>query len=382
MKKYCIGIDVDKKTIKVCLMLRSSDLSKKVKGSKTFSNDVVGFQSFTDWLIKRIKEDYIQQSYVMEATGVYHEQLAYYLNDQDKSVHIVLPLKSKRYLQSLGFRSKTDKIDAKGLSMMGCEQELDQWHPASPELLKLRSLTRQIERLQNTKTSFLNQLEGVQHAVVMDSLVIKSINKMIKELEGQIAKLEQKVKKMVESDHLLAEKYKLVKPLKGVGLMSFAVVVSETNGFALFKNQRQLVCYAGYDVVENQSGQRSGKTRISKKGNSHIRRILHMSSLSAVRNKVPVFRNLHERLVDRSGIKMKGYVAVQRKLLVVMYSLWKSNTPFDPKFGTSGNHEPKLLCSVDQPTGGAQVKTAESDDSAALDELPCNQLPEVLCSVR
>lgn len=288
----------------------------------------------------------------MEATGVYHEALAYFLNEQLETVHIVLPLKSKRYLQSLGFRSKTDKIDAKGLSMMGCEQELDHWQPASKQLLKLRSLTRQIEGLKNTKTLFLNQLEGAEHTVVIDSLVIRSIKKMIKELDNETAKLKKKVKKIIESDELLSQKYELFKPLKGVGLMTFAVVVSETNGFELFKNQRQLVCYAGYDVVENQSGQRVGKTRISKKGNSHIRRILHMSSLSAVKSNVSTLKNLKERVVDRTGINMKGYVAVQRKILVLIYSLWKNDTPFDPMFGTSANHEPKLLCSVDQPMAG------------------------------
>ena len=52
-----------------------------------------------------------------------------------------------------------------------------------------------------------------------------------------------------------------------------------------FANQRQLVSYAagppgGYDVVENQSGNRSGKTRISKKGNSRIRRILHLPAFN------------------------------------------------------------------------------------------------------
>jgi len=381
MEMYCIGIDVDKKTFKVCLMLRGSDLSKQVKGSKTFSNDLVGLRSFTDWVSKRIKEEGFARSFVMEATGVYHEPLAYFLNEQLETVHIVLPLKSKRYLQSLGFRSKTDKIDAKGLAMMGCEQTLDQWQPASKQLLKLRSLTRQIEGLKNTKTSFLNQLEGAEHTVVIDSLVIRSINKMIKELDNEIEKLKKKVKKIIESDELLSQKYELFKPLKGVGLMTFAVVVSETNGFELFKNQRQLVCYAGYDVVENQSGQRVGKTRISKKGNSHIRRILHMASLSAVRNKVSDLCNLQERVFDRTGIKMKGYVAVQRKLLVLMYTLWKNDTLFDPTFKTSGNHAPKLLCSVDPTIGGTHIKTAESDDSAALDELPCNQLPEVLCSV-
>lgn len=379
MEKYCIGIDVDKKTIKACLMLRGPDLIKKVTGSKTFSNDLEGFLSFFKWLTKQIKKEGVPQGYVMEATGVYHEQLAYFLDENKKTVHIVLPLKSKRYLQSLGIRSKTDRIDAKGLAMMGCEQALDVWHPASSQLLKLRSVTRQIEGLQRSKTSFLNQFEAAKHTVVIDSLVIKSLEKMIKTLETEIAKLEKKVKKTVETDEVLSQKYELFKPLKGIGLMSFAVVVAETNGFALFKNQKQLVCYSGYDIVENQSGQKAGKTRISKKGNSHIRRILHMASLSAVGNKVPVLKNLQERVMDRTAIKMKGYVAVQRKLLVLIYALWKKDEAFDPQYGISGIHEPKPLCSV--ALKGAQKETAEPHGPAALDGLPCNQSPEALCSV-
>ena len=263
--------------------------------------------------------------------------------------------------------------------MMGCEQELDVWSPGSPQLLKLRSLTRQIEGLQRSKTSFLNQLEGANHTVVIDSQVIKSLEKMIGELKKEIARLGKKVKKTVESDDVLSRKYELVKNLKGVGLMSFAVVVSETNGFALFKNQRQLVSYTGYDIIENQSGQKCGKTRISKKGNTHIRRVLHMASLSAVSNNVPGLKKLQERVTERTGIKMKGYVAVQRKLLVLIYSLWKNDAVFDPKYGISGFHEPKPLCSV--ASIEAQKITAESQDSAALDGLPCNQSTEALCSV-
>ena len=280
MEKYCIGIDVDKKTIKVCLMYRASDLSQKVKASKTLSNSLAGFEDLTKWLEKRIKDKNIDMSFVMEATGVYHEQLSYYLNQQKKDIHILLPLKAKRYLQSLGLRSKTDKIDANGLAKMGCEQNLDLWKPASKQMLKLRSVTRQIEAFKCSKTIFSNQLEGAKHTVIIDPSVIESIDKMITQLDQEVKKLEKSVKKTVESDELLSKKYELFKPLKGVGLMTFAVVASETNGFALFKNQRQLVCYAGYDVVENQSGNKAGKTKISKKGNAHIRRILHMASLT------------------------------------------------------------------------------------------------------
>lgn len=113
--------------------------------------------------------------------------------------------------------------------------------------------------------------------------------------------------------------------------MSFAVVVGETNGFELFKNKAQLVSYAGYDVIENQSGTKTGKTRISKKGNTHIRRVLHMAALNAAKHE-PVFKTFYERVHSNTHIKMKAYVAVQKKLLCLMYSLWKRDQVFDPDF--------------------------------------------------
>ena len=114
--------------------------------------------------------------------------------------------------------------------------------------------------------------------------------------------------------------------------------------FALFKNLRQLVSYFGYDVIENQSGNHSGKTKISKRGNGHIRRILHMSSLRVVRFDQKPFVDLYNRVNDKTGIKMKGYVAVQKKLLVYIYTLWKKNETYHPlQKITSGNDELKPL---------------------------------------
>lgn len=377
MEKYCVGLDVDKQTFKACLMSFQAD-QKKVVGSRTFSNNPEGFGGFLDWVNKKAKGQKVHC--VLEATGSYHEYLAYYLYDHQNQVHIVLPLKSKHYLQSLGIRSKTDQIDAKGLAMMGLEQTLEVWQPSSKKLLELRSLTRQIEMLQEHRTAFKNQLEGAIHSAVMHKSVIMSLEQMIDQTSKQITKLEKQVEKLVASDLLLSEKYALFAPLKGVGIMSFAVIVSETNGFTLFKNQRQLVCYSGYDVLENQSGQRHGKTRISKKGNTHIRRILHLAAWSAVKNKTRPFFQLYNRVYERTGIKMKAYVAVQRKLLVMIYTLWKKDEAFDPNFETSGIQEPKSLCSVG--SGRIINKTASINIEAALDGLPYNQLPEALCSVR
>lgn len=158
---------------------------------------------------------------------------------------------------------------------------------------------------------------------------MKSMNKMLKQLEKEKHLIEAKIKEMILNDIELKKKYELIYNIKGVAMMTFAVIIAETNGFASFENVRQLTSYAGYDIVENQSGSHSGKTRISKKGNTHLRRILHLPALNIVKYE-PSFSAFYERIYHKTGIKMKAYVAVQRKLLCLIYTLWKKNEVFNP----------------------------------------------------
>lgn len=147
---------------------------------------------------------------------------------------------------------------------------------------------------------------------------------------------------LLSHDPVLKNKIDQLCKIKGLGLLSVATIVAETNGFEGFENLRQLVSFAGYDVVENQSGLRSGKTKISKKGNSRIRRILFLPAFSAVRFGEPACQALFERVFLRSRIKIKGYVAVQKKLLTLCYALWKKNLNYDPLYNSQ--HVKELEC--------------------------------------
>jgi len=89
--------------------------------------------------------------------------------------------------------------------------------------------------------------------------------------------------------------------------MTVATEIAETNGFTLFNNMRQLTSFAGYDIVEKQSGKTSGKTRISKRGNSHIRRALHMPSFCAVKHDPQKFGLFYERVFKIRGINERIY---------------------------------------------------------------------------
>jgi transposase len=170
-----------------------------------------------------------------------------------------------------------------------------------------------------------------------DAFLVKQLDQVIYLYDKQLKEVEKTLKKLIQADEPLKEKVERLCAIKGLGLLSVATLVAETNGFTGFDNQRQLVSYAGYDVVENQSGKRVGKTarrpgRISKKGNSRIRRILHMPALNAVRYQEPTCQALYQRVMQKTTFKMKAYVAVQKKLLTLAFSLWKSDTGYDPNY--------------------------------------------------
>ena len=93
--------------------------------------------------------------------------------------------------------------------------------------------------------------------------------------------------------------------------------------------------------MSNQSGKHIGKTKISKKGNSRIRRALHMPAFNMIRYEVGNFKPFFDRIFEKHHQKMKAYVAVQKKLLVIIYTLWKRNEAFKPdgQNKSSGNVE-------------------------------------------
>jgi len=326
--KYGVGIDVSMKKFDVCISVIDVLQKVTVKGTSSFANSAKGFDSFKKWIEKHAKLP-LPKVLLMEATGIYHEQLAWYLYYKGLPVSVILPTRANKYKQALGLRSKTDGIDAKGLSRMACEQAHTLWNPLSENIYVLRMHTRQIEDLAVAINVFRNQLHALEHGMYRNKELEKMTAKHITMLEKGKTKLEAAIKAIINEDDVLKGKFEKLTSFKGMGMLSAAIIVSELNAFALIENQAQLVSYAGYDVVENQSGKHRGKTKISKAGNGHIRRALHFPALNAVRYNQKPFSDLYERVYKRSAIKMKGYVAVQKKILITLYALWKNDAFFD-----------------------------------------------------
>ncbi len=329
--KQSVGIDVSKKELSVCFSNMGQDGNIRILSTRSFDNTKAGFKKLEAWIVSFRKDPGLPFRILMEATGVYYEEAAYYLKGRQFAVSVLVPNKTKHFGKSLDYKSKTDAIDAKILAQMALERALPEWEPLTPKMLIVKRLCRERVALQGHKTAVLNQLEAMESAHDSDRDSIRRSKALVKFLEKQIGEVEKAVKREVDSDAALKEKVGKACTIKGVGLVTAATVISESNGFALIQNKAQLVSYAGYDVVENSSGTSvKGRTRISKKGNSHLRRALHFPALCAVKY-VPEMKNLYERVFDRTKVKLKAYVAVQRKLLVLIYTLYKDGAAYDPE---------------------------------------------------
>lgn len=329
--KMCSGLDVSKSEFHANLVLLLKDQRLKVIRSRVFGNNKKGIKEYLEWVRKPQSNYAIPLVHVMESTGVYHELLAFSLFKSGHVVSVVLPNKAKKYIAALGIKTKNDKSDAKALAFMGAQQVLEPWEPMGDFFYQLRVLTRMYQAYTENITALNNQIEALSHGMHRYSEVVKDIQSVIRRYKTLCAKMLKQIQEHLASDSLIQKRVTNICKIKGVSTLTIAVILAETNGFLLFKNSRQLVSYSGYDVVENQSGKHIGKTKISKKGSGRIRRALFMPAFTVVQ-KDKRFMEFYERIYERTRIKMKAYVAVQKKLLVVIYGLWKNKQAYSPNY--------------------------------------------------
>lgn len=328
--KQNVGVDVSKDSLDLNLRVLDKNFATQSVASKKFENTHKAFERIVDWVKNHMLEG-TDVSFTLEFTGVYYEEFAYYLVGVGITVYMVIPSKAKRYVESLSKSSKTDKLDAKALSQMGLERQLKAWEPISESFLCLRTLTREREELLDEKTVISNRLHAHNHKAIQFAKTQQRYKDRLKMVNQQIADIEEEIAEFIKSDEALYQRARKVETIPGVSWTTIAVVLAETNGFASIQNQKQLTSYAGLDVAHKESGIYKGKTKISKQGNAHIRRALYFPAIVAVTHNKPLSTFYH-RVNARKEKKMIAGVAVQRKLLCLMYTLWKNETVFDPYY--------------------------------------------------
>jgi len=330
---YSLGVDISKDDFSACLQsYRLESQSHQVISRKTFKNKPSGFKACLSWLARHTRKNPAPVRMTMEATGVYYEPLALFVREHHEHIHlsVVLPSQSKRYIESRGLRSKTDKIDAYGLALMGAERKLDAWKGLDPFWRTLRVYTRTRADLLEQRTQLRNQLHALDHSGMEILEAEQALRECIQTINVQIDELTKLIEQQLRSRNDLRTQIACLRSIPGIGMLSIACILAETNGFAEFHKVSQLISFSGYDVKIKESGKWAGKPKISKQGSKHIRRAMYMPATAITRRNSGAIYEFYQRLLATHNIKMKAHVAVQKKLLTYMYILWNRKEYFDP----------------------------------------------------
>ena len=335
---HWVGMDVSKATFDVALACSGQHFPStplRTLPWRSFARTEAGVAQFLAWLDEQLPEEELPQVRgVMEATGNYSIELTAWLVQQHPGLAPAIenPARTKAFIDSLGQRNRTDGMAARGLAFYGAERHPAPYEPLTPECLELHTLSRCRDTLVNERTALKNRA----HERCSSSLVRTIRKRRLKQLDRDIAKLEQEMKRIVDETPTLKSDFGLLVSIPGVGPITAMVVLAEVGDLRRFKRARQLSAYVGVSPRVWESGTSvHHKTRLCKQGNPRVRQALFLSAMAAVNTKSPNCLNETYRrlcLADKPGKAALG--AVMRKQLVLMRALLISGKPYDPLWKT------------------------------------------------
>ncbi|WP_201586217.1 IS110 family RNA-guided transposase [Psychrobacter jeotgali] len=303
---HYIGIDVSKAKLDLAWI---RDIDKLKVKTKVFKNDHKDFARIIDWLKSNVTDDLSDIHITVEATGVYHETLAYYLHDQGLNISIVNPAFVRSYADSLGSRHKTDKKDSVLLARYAYSIKPDLWTPPPAEARHLKSLIKRLDALQEDLQREQNRQEKAD-ATDTAPIVTASIEQMIAALQEAIAKLNADIDDHIDRHPTLKQDQELLKSIKGVGTVTSRQMLTLMHNKS-FTKASQAAAFLGLIPKQVQSGQFRGKTRLAKNGSSDIRAKLYMAAVVSTKHN-PDIKAQYERLLANGKCKMQAICAAMR----------------------------------------------------------------------
>ena len=264
----------------------------------------------------------------MEATGVYHFDLAVALHDAGLLVMVINPKSSHNFAKVLMKNSKTDAVDANTLAEYAARMDFVAWTRPSDETIAVRCFSRRITALTNQKAAAKNHLHALTATQETPKAVLRDAKLAITQLQKRIDGLTTEALLLIAKHPKLERIMTLLTSIKGIAQTSAISLMGELL-LPPDLSHREWVKFAGLDPKAFDSGKSvHKKSRISKAGNRNIRAALYMPALSAKQHD-PHVRAYFQHLVANGKKPLQAVCAIMRKLIHAIHGMLKNNEPFD-----------------------------------------------------
>lgn len=293
---------------------------------RAFNNTKSGHQQAIAWLQRGNKRVRV----CLEATGIYHLQLALAL-DRAPGIELMVlnPKAARRFAEAQMVRGKTDKVDALVLlHYLEC-MPFKPWSAPGEHRLELQSMAHRLAQLTKEQTREHSRLHAAERAGPHTHMAQHDTRVHIRYLERRYQLLEIKAIELMKQYATMAEDLALVDTVPGFAETASMQVLAEVGVLPKDLQPQQWVAQAGLDPKPDESGTSVYSPRhISKEGNAKLRAALFFPSMSACRCD-PNVRAFYEKLLARGKTKRAAQTAVMRKLLHSIWGILKHRQPWD-----------------------------------------------------
>ena len=257
---------------------------------------------------------------VMEASGGFESMVAIGLAEAGLPVAIVNPRQVRRFAEALGQLAKTDAIDARVIAHFAeavrpMPRPIPD--PMMAQLQELLARRRQLVVMINAEKQRLAKAAG--------AVTQRSHKAMLKSLEGEQARIDRAIDKLVQQSPLWCRKLDLLTTVPGVGNVVACTLLTELPELGS-ADRHQIAALAGVAPFSRDSGRKKGK-RFIRAGRVQVRGPLYMACLVAIRFNPPL-KAFYRRLRDAGKPARLALVAVMRKLLTILNAMLRDNQPW------------------------------------------------------
>lgn len=171
-------------------------------------------------------------------------------------------------------------------------------------------------------------------------LALGSLLRQLESLEEERSQLDKELQRLSEQPRYALQAAALTK-LKGVGILTAMVYLTEIGDLSRFRNRKQIGAFVGLVPSSNESGETNDrKGHITRQGPWRVRKVLCQAVWSIVRTD-PDEKTFYQRLVARNPKHKKiAVVACMRRLAIKMWHRASEAGRGDGSLGTPARSGP------------------------------------------
>lgn len=305
-----VGVDVSKEWL---------DLASWPETSRwRFANDEAGWAE----LIKVSKALSVLMV-VLEPTGGRERGLAQALRRAAVPVRIVNPHRFRQFASGVAGPTKNDARDALMLARYGQQLPVraPRHNPLAERMAELITARRQ--RIEE-RVRLSNQTE-----LVADKALRRLSVARLTRIATELVVIDRRLAELVQSDQRMAEQDRLIRSIKGAGVMLSQTLLALVPELADL-DRRELAALVGLAPFDDDSGKRRGARR-TQGGRADVRRVVYMAAMSAARHN-PVLKAFRQRLIANGKSPKVAIIAVARRMLGIIVALLRTGQAWRPDY--------------------------------------------------